>query len=255
MIVLTPFASLPMYDWPEIRQHTDRFWRGLAMHAGFEGLLDRTTALAEVWRKPNMVFSQTCGYPFTHEFNGLLNYVATPHYEADGCAGADYCSFIFARKEAPLEHFRGQTAVINNEDSMSGMLALKAIFAPLANDENFFGKTIRSGGHLLSLRAVREGKADVCATDAVCVALAKKYRPQDLEGLVEVARSPLVPGLPYVTRGRDVEKWRIALQKTFADPDLAATREALLLKSVSDIGAGAYKKILDLEAGLPPLHL
>ena len=47
--------------------------------------------------------------------------------------------------------------------------------------------------------AVRDGKADVCSIDAVCVAQARRYRPDYLDGLVEIARSPMVPSLPYVT--------------------------------------------------------
>jgi ABC-type phosphate/phosphonate transport system substrate-binding protein len=255
MIVTALTASLPMYDWPEFRHHTDKFWQGLAHHACVSAKFDRTTHFMEAWRLPNLAFSQTCGYPFTHEFRDLLNYVATPHYAADGCVGPNYCSVIFARKSGPLESFRGATPVINSADSMSGMLALKLVFAPLAIDGHFFKPARVSGGHLLSLQQLREGKADICAIDSVCVALAKKYRPQDLEGLVEVAHSPQVPGLPFVTHMPDVEKWRTALRMAFADPDLAEARAGLLLKDFSVLGEGAYQVILDLEEASPNLTL
>jgi ABC-type phosphate/phosphonate transport system substrate-binding protein len=100
---------------------------------------------------------------------------------------------------------------------------------------------------LNSLQSVREGRANLCAIDAVCVGLAQKYRPQDLEGLVEIARSPLVPGLPYVTRGGDKKAWRSAVLKTFADPSLADARAALLLGGISVLAEGAYDQILELE--------
>ena len=72
-------ASLPMYDWPEFREHTDAFWQGFAGHAQLTGELERKHFYVDVWRNPGLVFSQTCGYPFTHEFKDLLNYIATPH--------------------------------------------------------------------------------------------------------------------------------------------------------------------------------
>ena len=248
-------ASLPMYDWPEIRKHTDAFWVSFQRHSGLNDTLDRQSPLSDPWRNPNLILSQTCGYPFTHEFKGLLNYVATPHYVCAGCNDATYSSFIFARHTAPLQDFRGKIPAINSMDSMSGMLALKLVFAPFAKDGEFFERKIITGGHLNSLQAVREGKADVCAIDAVCVALAEKHRPEVLQGLVMVAQSPTVPSLPFVTRSRVPEHLRIALTKTIADPELKTTREALLLYSFSNLGASAYDRITNLENALPPFNL
>jgi hypothetical protein len=59
-------ASLPMYDWPEIRSATDAWWAGIARHAGLGFPLTRVPDYAELWRRDDLVFSQTCGYPFTH---------------------------------------------------------------------------------------------------------------------------------------------------------------------------------------------
>jgi ABC-type phosphate/phosphonate transport system substrate-binding protein len=248
-------ASLPMYDWPEIRGATDTFWQGFAHHAGIIGELDRKTNYVELWRNPNLMFSQTCGYPFTHEFKGLLNYIATPHYAAEGCEGADYCSVIFAREMKPVPEFYGCNAAVNSHDSMSGMLALKLVFAPYVQGGEFFRRVKISGGHRDSLRAVRTKYADVCAIDAVCVALLKKYRPEELEGLVEIARSPAVPALPFVTRAGDPTQLAKALERTFADPELKSAREALLLGDMSVLPTGAYDKILELENALPAFAL
>ncbi len=248
-------ASLPMYDWPEIRDATDAFWQGFAKHAGLAGKLDRQTDYGELWRDQKLMFSQTCGYPFTHNFKSLLNYIATPHYEADGCESANYCSMIFAREQKPLVEFYGSAAAINTADSMSGMLALKLVFAPHVKGGEFFRRVKISGSHRNSLRAVRTKYADVCAIDSVCVALVKKYCPEELEGLVEVARSPSVPALPFVTRAGDAIQLSKALKKAFADPELKSAREALLLGGMSVLPAGAYDKILELENTLPTFIL
>ena len=236
-----------MYDWPEVREATDAWWRGLSRHLGVTVELDRNPDHFAAWRRGDLAFSQTCGYPFTHEFKGLLKYVATPHYAVPGCQGADYCSFIFARVDQPLDSFRGGIAAVNNPDSMSGMLALKLAFAPFARNGKFFDSAMQSGGHVNSMAAVRKGLADVCAIDAVCVALARRYHPDYLEGLVEIARSPPVPGLPYVTRCGNIEAMRQGLVAAFADSELKHSREQLFLSGHSVLRPNAYERITDLE--------
>lgn len=240
-------ASLPMYDWPELQAANDMLWAGLSRNLGVSLTLDRRADFRAVWHDPGLLFSQTCGYPLVHEFRGSLDLVATPHYGAEGCAGPDYCSLILARDPGPLEAFRGRRAAVNSADSMSGMLALKLVFAPLAKDGRFFGETIKTGGHLQSMAAVRNGLADVCATDAVCAALARRYRPEALSGLVEIARSPRVPSLPFVTRAGDLEKLRGALRHVFASNEFKPARDHLLLAGISVLPPDAYDRISSLE--------
>ncbi|WP_374332634.1 phosphate/phosphite/phosphonate ABC transporter substrate-binding protein [Aestuariivirga sp.] len=243
-------AALQMYDWPEVGAATDLWWNGMAGHLGVDVPLSRPEDFTAPWHRDDLVFAQTCGYPFTHALKGQVALVGTPHYDADGCEGSNYCSIVFARERRPLESFRGQVAAVNTPDSMSGMLALKLVFAPLAEHGQFFGRAMETGGHLASLAAVQAGKADVCATDCVCVALARRYRPAALQGLVEIARSPVVPGLPWITRAGDVAALRGALRKAFADPRLAGVREALLLKGFSELPVSAYDRITNLEAAM-----
>ncbi len=242
-------VSLPMYDWPEVGKATDAWMQGILRHLGQAArALDRNPDYFAGWRRHDLLFSQTCGYPFTQEFRGRLGYVATPHYAVPGCEGPSYCSFLFAREGRPLPGFRGSRVAINNRDSMSGMLALKLVFAPRAEAGRFFARVIETGGHTGSMIAVRDGEADVCAIDSVCVALARRYRPDYLDGLVEIARSPMVPSLPFVTApGRDPAALRLALAKAFADPVLAQARDALFLDGHSVLAESAYDLILRLE--------
>jgi ABC-type phosphate/phosphonate transport system substrate-binding protein len=240
-------ASLPMYDWPEIREDTDRFWAALSRELGVSGELWRGADYSAPWRDPNLLFSQTCGYPFTHALRGQVKLVATPHYAADGCEGPNYCSILFAREVKPLEAFRGATAAYNGADSMSGMLALKLAFAPYAEQGRFFGSAVETGSHIASLQAVQSGLADVCAVDAVCVEIAKRYRPSLLQGLHEIARSPSVPGLPFITRHENVEDVRGALQRVFGDDGLRDTLSRMLLYGISFLPEQHYNRILELE--------
>lgn len=238
-----------MYDMPEIRPQTDALWRALAQRLGVATVeLTRVADWTAAWHAPQLLFSQTCGYPFTHALRGQVAYVATPHYAADGCDGANYRSILLARQAAPLEAFRGRVAAFNNRDSMSGMLALQLVFTPLARDGVFFSRAVETGGHLASMAAVQRGEADICAIDCVTLALARKHRPSAVDGLVEVARSPAVPGLPLITRAGDVARLRAAVAEVMADATLAEAREALLLTGASVLAADAYEVIPRLEA-------
>jgi ABC-type phosphate/phosphonate transport system substrate-binding protein len=237
-------VSLPMYDLPELRSATDGFWQHIAKRLKSSALLSRSDDWSAPWHNPNLLFSQTCGYPFTHAFAGHLTYVATPHYNADGCDGPNYRSIIFARELRSVESLRGHTAAINSSDSMSGMLALKLVFKEFGID--YFTQTIETGSHVKSLRAVQDHQADVCAIDCVTVAILKKYRPLALQGLVEIARSPAVPGLPYVTRAGNVTELRTALSS--AATTLHA--KSLLISGLTIMPANAYAKILELEDSL-----
>lgn len=243
-------AALQMYDWPEVREATDLWWKGIAGHLGLDLPLSRPDGFTAPWSRDDLLFGQTCGYPFTHALKGQVRLVGTPHYAADGCDGPTYCSIVLARQRQPLAAFRGSVAAVNTPDSMSGMLALKLVFAPLAEGGRFFARAVQTGGHLASLAAVQAGKADVCAIDCVCVEMARRYRPAALEGLVEIARSPAVPGLPWITRAGDVQAIRHALRDAFADPNLAQVREALLLEGFSELPVSAYDRITDLEAAM-----
>jgi ABC-type phosphate/phosphonate transport system substrate-binding protein len=237
------FVNLPMYDWPEVRAETDAFWRALADRLGMIFTLDRSVSPGVAWGRKDLLFSQTCGYPYTHEFKGLLTYVATPHYDCEGCDGAFYSSSIFMRHDRAAQD-SNLRAAINSSDSMSGMLALK-----LAGPN--FASHVISGSHVQSLEMLQQNEADVCAIDAVCVALAKRHRPWLLKGLNEIARSPSVPGLPYVSRMGNVPQLRLALVDVFADPALARTRASLLLDGISDISGESYQQIIALENSIP----
>jgi ABC-type phosphate/phosphonate transport system substrate-binding protein len=247
-------ATLQMYDFPECAAATEAFWAAVARRLGVVVPLSRLAHHTMAWDRPDLLFSQTCGYPFTHAYAGKLQIVATPHYQAEGCEGPLYRSILFAREAKPLEDFRDGVAAFNNRDSMSGMLALKLAFGPLARSGQFFTRAVETGGHLASLAAVREGTADVAAIDCVTVAYARSFRPAALEGLIEVGRTAPVPALPFVTRGgasvAEVARLREALAEVFTDEQLRGTRDTLRLHGFSVLSAEDYAVIPRLESAM-----
>jgi ABC-type phosphate/phosphonate transport system substrate-binding protein len=190
-----------------------------------------------------------------HEFKGRLEVLATPAYEVEGCSGPCYSSLIIVHAAgaiARLEDLEGATAAYNAEDSLSGHLALKSVFAPLSRNGRFFGRVVRSGGHVGSMRMVQERKADVAAIDCVTFALARRHLPGLAGDLAVIARGPLAPALPYVTAaGRpadDVPRLKDCLAAAAADPALAQARQALFIAGLEFLPEHAYHRVLDLEA-------
>lgn len=253
-------ASLPMYDWPEVREQTDAWWAGLARHLRAQGFdapeaLARAESASAHWGKSDLLLSQTCGFPLMHGFKDRLEVLATPAYEVEGCSGPSYSSVIVVHADAGiarLDDLKGATAAYNAEDSLSGHLALKCVFAPFSRNGRFFGRVVRSGGHAGSMRMVRERKADVAAIDCVSLALARRHLPGLAGDLAVIGRGPGAPALPYVTAaGRpagDVARLKDALAAAAADSALAEARQALFIAGLEFLPAHAYQRVLDLEA-------
>ena len=251
-------ASLPMYDLPALRATTDRWWQGLARHLRAAGVAGVPARLARrrlpAWTDPQLLFSQTCGYPLTHALAGQVEPLCTPVYDAPGCAGARYVSVIAVRADsgaATLEDLRGSVCAINSRDSHSGCNVLRRMVAPLAGGRAFFGEVIETGSHAASLTRVGAGAADVCAVDAITHELLRRHAPEALAGTRVLAHSPAAPGLPYIAGpavGAD-ERARMcaAIHSALADPGLAEVREALLIRGAETLPVGHYDEIAAME--------
>jgi ABC-type phosphate/phosphonate transport system substrate-binding protein len=249
-----------MYDLPEVRAATDAWWRGLAQAFRREGIaevpdaLDRSVDSAELWLRPDLLFSQTCGYPLKHRLDGRVALVATPRYAADGCDGPNYCSMIIvhARRSATgIADLRGVRCAINSRDSQSGCNALRALVAGLAEGGRFFRSVIVSGSHAASVALVASGDADVAAVDCVTYALLTRHRASALAETRVLCRTPTAPGLPYITRARAGDallcRLRAGLDSALADAQLSQAREELLLWGVDVLPLAAYDRVTELE--------
>lgn len=251
-------ASLPMYDLPEIRHATDAWWSGLARHfraAGVDAVPDRLARDPEPgWTDPDLLFSQTCGYPLTHGLDGRVRPVCTPAYAAPGCDGVRYASVLIVAEGAEardLAALRGGVCAINARDSHSGCNVLRRMVAPLARGKPFFASVIETGSHPASLEAVAAGRADLCAVDAVTHALLARHAPNRLDGTRVLGVSPSAPGLPYVAGARVTEQhvrlMRAAIRAALEDPALASPREALLIAGVQELPLEAYDEIVTMK--------
>jgi ABC-type phosphate/phosphonate transport system substrate-binding protein len=254
------FASLPMYNPAEDPGASATLWRGIAQHLIRAGIADVPDRLLERppipdhWLSDDLLFSQTCGYPLTHALKDRVQLLATPCYEAEGCEGASYCSFVIVAAESPatsLADLRGKRVAFNTPDSQSRMNALRALVAPIAERKKFFAEAIETGSHSASLAHVAAGKADVAAIDCVSFALFCQHGRADTRRVRILCRTASAPNLPFITAGSTaperVQRLREGLRAAMEDPALAEARQALLLKDIMLLPESAYQSLLDME--------
>lgn len=246
---MTAFASLPMYDWPELRPSVDAFWVALRARLRAEGFappprLERERPSAELWRDDALVFSQCCGADLVAGLRDRLAPVAAPSYAARGCALGRYSSVIVTRRGAEpdaLPELAAARIAVNGYGSFSGWWALGAL--PLRPTRRLI-----TGAHRLSARAVAACDADFAALDAVVFALLQRVEPETADALSVVAETPLAPAPPFVIRaGGDVAAARRALGAALAEAPEAA--EAMLLSGIEPCAVEDYTPLLGLKPG------
>ncbi len=238
-------ASLGMYDRAETRDANDRLWAlirdGLRAKgiAAPEALTRGEGAYWPAWTSPDLVFSQTCGFPYRARLHGTVHLIGTPDYGLAGCPPGHYRSIFVARAEDPREtlpEFDGAALAFNEDLSQSGWAAPQ-------NHARALGLTLRpalrSGGHLLSARAVAEGRAEIAAIDALTWSLIEEFEPF-AKGLKVVGHTTPTPVLPYITAlSRDAEAmFPVVAEAIAALPE--ADRARLRLKGLVAIPAEAY---------------
>ncbi len=197
-------VQLPMYDWPEFTQATNRLWTSIRDHFSKAGIdaptsLDRMSPPAETWQSPNLLLSQTCGLPLVADLSGRVKVLGSFAYQGIEPAGTYHSVIISHKNDNELERcLEGNRAVINGDDSYSGCLALKCFVADNGSGESPFASVLVSGGHRDSLCAVASGSADIAAIDCVSWHLARQCEPA-IKSLKVIAHTESRPGLPLIT--------------------------------------------------------
>lgn len=216
-------ASLPMYV--SHRHAVTQLWAALAAQFEEKGLADTPHALTwptdlhAHWLHPDLLLSQTCGYPLMDDLAGKVQLVGCFHYDAPGCEGITCHSALIARDEhatLAFKDFRGLRAAFSVPNSQSGYNAFRARFAPLSKNGKFFSTTFETGSHRLSVDAVRSGMADLASIDCVTYAGLKRHNPEAIQGLHVMGYTASYPGLPLITSGKTSAKDVQTMQGIFA---------------------------------------
>jgi ABC-type phosphate/phosphonate transport system substrate-binding protein len=253
-------ASLPMYNFPEMREVNGRFWealRGLLFEAG----LDDAPEILTFERRPvperlepNMLFSQTCGYPLETVFKGQAIRLGAPVYDVPGCNGATHCAFFLVRDDSPAQHLgdlKGGVFLLNSPVSNSGMNLPRRALAEIADGKPFFREIIETGGHPASLERLLRGEGDVASIDCVTYAFWRKYRPEAAARVRILGETPPSPAIPFVTSVATppeiVEILRGALHRLGSELRYEAVRAGLMITGIEDVPDAAYLGLLDYE--------
>lgn len=201
-------ASLAMYARPELDADHSALWSAMRENLADQGIkapahLDPDGVGYDFWEAPDMLFSQTCGYPFRTRLKGKVALVGTPDYGLQGCPPGYYHSVIVACRSSVFAHgadLNGALFAFNEGDSQSGYYGPKRYFADMGISVATGEQT---GSHLASARAVATGVADLAAIDAVTWHNLVAFEPFTSE-LAVLAKTKPVPGLPIITARADL---------------------------------------------------
>lgn len=211
--------------------------------------------LPALWDRPDLACVFMCGFPLSRA-DARPVVLAAPVPSPPAYAGRPvYWTNLVVRADGPirsLDGAYGKRIAFTTPDSQSGYQALRSFFAPHARTRGspLFAGTI---GPLITPRRVVEavlaGEADIGPVDSYAYDLMQRHENAWLAPLRVIARTgptPIpslvgAPGLPD-----DIaQALRAALLSVAKAPELAATRDALLLHGFAPPSAADYGVLLE----------
>ncbi|WP_075996714.1 phosphate/phosphite/phosphonate ABC transporter substrate-binding protein [Salaquimonas pukyongi] len=248
-------AALPMYDWPEIRHHTERFWQVLRQMLADHGIggavpqnLSRAGDPHALWLDPGLLIGQTCGLPFVNELEGKVTLLGSPTY-AIGCGPGNYRSVLIAGEgREDIDPFKTPSLrfAYNDPRSQSGLAAWLSGVLQAGGKLPKGLVPVRTGSHRASIQAVAEDSADLAAIDAVTFELARRLDPAARRVSV-IGHTPETPGLPFIASatfsGRK-DQLCCAIEDAIAELD-EETSQALLITCFKRRGEEDYRPIAE----------
>ena len=247
MLGFVMIASLMMYARPQLHGAHERYWsfiRANLAEVGIQSPIDLSHDAEEfsVWKHPDLVLSQTCGMPYRLWLHDQVTLVGTPDFGITGCPAGYYRSAIVVRRDdhrKEISEFRNATLAYNQTFSQSGYAA---IWAHTKQYGFWFENQRHTNQHVLSARAVKDGRADIASLDAVTWRLLQRHDGFARELRVLDWTEP-TPGLPLITaRGQNAaqvfDAVEVAIRQLSHDD-----RAGLGLKGIVKIPMEEYLKV------------
>ena len=248
-----PLAAFPMYRRPELGPAFDALWsttRDLLRTEGIrapEALTVVGDDLLSFWQRPDLLLSQTCGFPFRHFLKDRVVLVGTPDYGVEECPPGHYRSALVVRHDDPrqlLADFHGAIIVCNDALSQSGCAA-PLVAAQRAGVR--FGAIRMSGSHRASARMVAEGQADIAGLDAVSWRHMTAFDPW-VSGLRVLDWTESSPGLPFITAFASLAPTLARCLDRAIRSMPEALRDQLTLEGLVHVDARDYLAVADPPA-------
>lgn len=244
-------ASLPMYNFPEMRGANAAFWA--ALRAEWDGPAELPEALSfdrppvPPAIEPENIFTQVCGYPLQTIFRGQARILGVPSYTAPYCAPGLHAAVFIVHADAPfraLADLRGADFVFNSRHSNSGMNLPRLALARLGARAPFFGSIAETHSHPANLDRVAQGEADATCVDNVTYAFFLRHRPEIGARTRILAATPPTPAIPFVTASDTpaplAQALQAALLRVGSAPRWASVREGLMLAGILPPEAADY---------------
>lgn len=237
-------ANLMMYQRPQLADAHARFWELIRKHLAGFGInspehLSQDAEEFSVWNHPGLVLSQTCGMPYRTWLHGKVQLVGTPDYGLVDCPPGYYRSALVVRAgetRGALEDFENAVFAYNQTFSQSGYAAPSW---HLKSKGFWFQNLQHTGQHLLSAKAVADGRADIASLDAVSWRLMQQHE-SFADQLRVLEWTEPTPGLPLITAlGQDADRIFDAVQMAIAHLT-AEDRAALGIKGLVKIAPERY---------------
>jgi ABC-type phosphate/phosphonate transport system substrate-binding protein len=244
-----PLASLAMYPFEQLNPAYDELWGSVHSQLPWTpARLNRTLDVHDTWLQPELVVSQTCGWPLVTGLLDRVQVLGSFRHTQEQADGYRYRTVIVAGEQRELGDFAGERAAVNSEISLSGWVSL--IVAVHGAGGAWAGPVQWTGAHVESLRALQRGEAMVASIDSVSLAHIRRYLPELLDGLHEVGHGPLVPSLPLVASLARSDDEVAALRGALS----AAAKSAdpvLMIDGFEPLDIEDYLSLLDLGPEVP----
>ena len=124
-----------MYPIPEenLKLLSEWIWHNLRLRPG---VIDAASSLEFVpistitnfhahWQDPDLLLSQSCGYPVANILGPAVHVIGAFHYDVEGCEDDLYSSVFIANvddERSTWQSFQGSHFIANSSDSESGTL-------------------------------------------------------------------------------------------------------------------------------------
>lgn len=238
-------ASLAMYPFTHLRSAQDHLWDDVRSRLSFEAPpLNWELEPDAASRRGDLLLGQTCGWPLVKDLGSSVRVVGTFDCDVDGAVDGTYRSVLVSNVDDPLTeilHRADLRVAANSRDSLSGWISLLSV--ALAEGVKL-DNVEWTGAHAVSIEAVRDGRCQLAAIDAVSLAHLGS------RGLSIVGEGPRIPCLPLVssrsTTDAVVGELRGALAASVSDPAMAQTCATLKIRDLLERELADYEGVSEL---------
>ena len=238
-----------MYPFAHLRDAYDHLWAAVSDRLdGAPRHLARDVSLDDAWSSADLLVGQTCGWPLVQRLAGTVDVIGAFDMNVPFAQGGRYRSVLVAAKPLGIEQWRADPAAVvaqNGPESLSGWISLLWAWGGEP------AKVLTTGGHVLSMQAIAEGRAQVASIDAVSFQCVIDSDPMLAARMHVIGHGPLVPSLPLVMStalAARRDEVRSAFAAAVADPAMAATCATLRIRGFVPFGLEDYE---GLQALLP----